>query len=484
MFFYPDSSRLAKRIQNSKESCIYPPAYTCQEGKLCCQFLSDCVPNSSPPLSSVQSSVAQSCPTLRDPMDCNTPGLPVHHQLPEFTQTHVHWVGDAIQPPHSLPSPSPPAFSLSQHQGLFKWVISSTSAGQSTGVSASASVLPMNTQDWSPLGWTGWICLQSRGLSRAFSNTTVQKHPFFGTQLTTPSTLIDGILLCAFIVIVICLYSPCYYCNWTLVGVLPRLMLPPNSALSFRKRHLLSWKLVKNPEFCLSVKKQDLTFMILLLLLRNTYNIKSLNSSNRSIFLWHQNYDTVMNCQDEDHISQNGKEGLALRREVLSIRMDWNRESGSHGFLPDLNYKNVTSKKLMGKFSNMFMYSIPRGMMFCKNVKRKKLSSLNGKDYHCFLSEYKLAHMQPLACSHSILYADIVGFTRLASDCSPGELVHMLNELFGKFDQIAKVSIHDCFLFWGYIKFGLTFSWSLPVFCLFIKASFRNLRFVGLICHW
>ena len=77
-------------------------------------------------LSSVQfSSVAQSCLTLCDPMDHSTPGLPVHHQFPEFTQTHVHWVGDAIQPSHPLSSPSPPAFNLSQHQGLFQWVSSS-----------------------------------------------------------------------------------------------------------------------------------------------------------------------------------------------------------------------------------------------------------------------------------------------------------------------------------------------------------------------
>ena len=68
------------------------------------------------------SSVAQSCPTLCDPMNRSTPGLPVHHQLPEFTQTHVHWVGDAIQPSHPLSSPSPRAFHLSQHQDLFKWV--------------------------------------------------------------------------------------------------------------------------------------------------------------------------------------------------------------------------------------------------------------------------------------------------------------------------------------------------------------------------
>ena len=70
------------------------------------------------------SSVAQLCPTLCDPMDCSTSGLPVHHQLPELTQTHVHWVSDAIQPSHSVSSPSPPAFNLSQHQGLFQWVSS------------------------------------------------------------------------------------------------------------------------------------------------------------------------------------------------------------------------------------------------------------------------------------------------------------------------------------------------------------------------
>ena len=73
--------------------------------------------------SSVQfSSVAQSCPTLYDPMNLSTPGLPVHHQLPEFIQTHVHWVGDAIQPSHPLSSPSPSAPNPSQHQSLFQWV--------------------------------------------------------------------------------------------------------------------------------------------------------------------------------------------------------------------------------------------------------------------------------------------------------------------------------------------------------------------------
>ena len=76
--------------------------------------------------SSVQfSSVTQSCPTLCNPMDCSRLGLPVHHQLPEFTQTHVHWVSDAIQPSHPLSSPFPTIFNLSQNQGLFKWVSSS-----------------------------------------------------------------------------------------------------------------------------------------------------------------------------------------------------------------------------------------------------------------------------------------------------------------------------------------------------------------------
>ena len=101
--------------------------------------------------SSVQfSSVTQLCPTLCDPMNHSTPGLPVHHHLPEFTQTHVHWVGDAIHPSHPLSSPCPPTPNPSQHQSLldsmsqlFPW------GGQSTGVSALALVLPKNTQGWS-----------------------------------------------------------------------------------------------------------------------------------------------------------------------------------------------------------------------------------------------------------------------------------------------------------------------------------------------
>ena len=97
------------------------------------------------------SSVAQLCLSLCNPMDCSTPGLPVHHQLPEFTLTHIHWVGDAIQPFHPLLSPSPASGSFQMSQFF-------ASGGQSIGVSASASVLPMNIQDWSPLRWTGFPC--------------------------------------------------------------------------------------------------------------------------------------------------------------------------------------------------------------------------------------------------------------------------------------------------------------------------------------
>ena len=108
-------------------------------------------------------------------MNCSTPGLPVHHQLLEFTQTHVHWVGDAIQPSHPLSSPSPPAVNLSQHQGFFQWVSSSHLVAKVLEF----QLQHQSSQDWSPLGWTGWIPLQYKGLSRVFSNTTVQKHHSF-----------------------------------------------------------------------------------------------------------------------------------------------------------------------------------------------------------------------------------------------------------------------------------------------------------------
>ena len=95
----------------------------------------------------------------------------------------VRWVIDAIQPSQLLSSPSPPAFNLSQHQGLFKWVSSLHQVAKVLEFQLQP-VLPMNIQDWSPLGWTGWISLQSKLFSRVFSNTTVQKHQFFGAQLS------------------------------------------------------------------------------------------------------------------------------------------------------------------------------------------------------------------------------------------------------------------------------------------------------------
>ena len=126
------------------------------------------------------SSVAQSRLTLCHPMDCSTSGFPVLHQLPELAQTHIHWVCGAFQPSHYLSPPSPPAFNLSQHKSLLQWVSSShASGGPSIIASASASVLPVNIQSWFPLGLTGLI---SKGLSRVFSSTTVQKDPFFGAQ--------------------------------------------------------------------------------------------------------------------------------------------------------------------------------------------------------------------------------------------------------------------------------------------------------------
>ena len=119
-------------------------------------------------------------------MDCSMPGLPVHHQLPEFTHTHVHWVGDAISSSVIPFSSCPQSFPAS---GSFLMSQFFTAGGQSIGASALASVFPMNIQDWFPLGWTGWISLQSKGLSRVFSNITVQKHQFFSVQPSYCPTL-------------------------------------------------------------------------------------------------------------------------------------------------------------------------------------------------------------------------------------------------------------------------------------------------------
>ena len=132
------------------------------------------------------SSVAQSCPTLCNPMECSTPGFPVHHKLPELAQTHVHQVSDVIQPSHPV-IPFSSCFQSFPAAGSFQMSQLFTSGGQTIGVSASASVLPMNIQDRFPLGWTGWTSLHSKGLSRVSSNTIVQKHQFFSAQLSSQS---------------------------------------------------------------------------------------------------------------------------------------------------------------------------------------------------------------------------------------------------------------------------------------------------------
>ena len=119
---------------------------------------------------------------------CSTPGFLVHYQLLELAQTHVHRIGYGIQPSHPIvlfssclqSFPASGSFPMSQ---FF------TSGVQSIGASALASVLPMNIQDWFPLGWTGLVSLQYKGLSRVFSNTTVQKHQFFSAQLLYGPTL-------------------------------------------------------------------------------------------------------------------------------------------------------------------------------------------------------------------------------------------------------------------------------------------------------
>ena len=131
-------------------------------------------------------SVAQSCLTLCDPMNRSTPGLPVHHQLLEFTKTHVHWVND-LQPSHPLLSPSPPAFNLAQHQGLFQASGSVFSIRWPKYWSFSFRFSLSNDASKMISFRTGWISLQSKGLSRVFSNTTVQKHQFFGAQLSSQS---------------------------------------------------------------------------------------------------------------------------------------------------------------------------------------------------------------------------------------------------------------------------------------------------------
>ena len=131
-------------------------------------------------------SVAQSCLTLCDPMNRSTPGLPVHHQLLEFTETHVHRVrchpaiSSSVVPFSSCPQSLPTSESFPMSQ-LFPW------GGQSIAVSALTSFLPKKSQVWLPSEWADWISLHAKGLSRVFSNTTAQKHQFFGAQPSSQS---------------------------------------------------------------------------------------------------------------------------------------------------------------------------------------------------------------------------------------------------------------------------------------------------------
>ena len=164
------------------------------------------------------------------------PGFPVLHYRLEFAQTHIHWVDDAIQPSHPLLPPSPPALHLSQQQGLFQWVGSSHQVAKVIGVSASGSVLPMNIQDWFPLGLNGLISLLSKEVSAVFFSTTVWKHQFFSAQpflVQLSSTITPGKTIALTI--------------WTFVGkmisllfnMLPRFVI---AFLSKSKHLLISWQ--------------------------------------------------------------------------------------------------------------------------------------------------------------------------------------------------------------------------------------------------
>ena len=181
-------------------------------------------------------SVAKSCPTLCNPMDCSTPGVPVLHCLSKFVQTHVHWIDDAIQPSHLLLPTSPPALNLSQHQCLSSELALCIS-GQRIGASASTSVLPVNIQDWFPLGWTGLISLLSKASQE--SSPTPQFKSIDSSALSplyspTLTSILD------------CWKNHISWTIWTFVGSVMSLLFNTLSRLVIgflpRSKHLLiSW---------------------------------------------------------------------------------------------------------------------------------------------------------------------------------------------------------------------------------------------------
>ena len=163
---------------------FFVPHHLLEFAQIHVHWISDAIQpsHSLSPSSPVQfSSVTQLCLILCNPMDCSTPGLPVHHYLLELAQTHIHWLSDAIWPSHSLLPPSPPVLNLSQHQGLFQWVSCLHQMIKILGVSATASVLPRSIQGWFPLRLTSSISLLSKGLSGVFSSTIVWRHQFFSS---------------------------------------------------------------------------------------------------------------------------------------------------------------------------------------------------------------------------------------------------------------------------------------------------------------
>ena len=127
------------------------------------------------------SSVTQSCPTLCNPIDCSTLGVPVHHELPEPTQTHIYSPGDAIQPFHTLSSPSPPTFNLSQDQDLFQWVSSSQQVAKLLGFQHQSLQWIFRTDSFR-MDWLDLLAVQ--GTLKSLLQHTVQKHQFFCAQLS------------------------------------------------------------------------------------------------------------------------------------------------------------------------------------------------------------------------------------------------------------------------------------------------------------